>query len=130
MEHIKSKGKAILKNTNVTLSTCQGCAGCITSSEPVLYSFQKIDDFIENTKRKKVVVMVISLQSRASVALKLQTSELAIQKILSKYLKAYYGVKYTILALILDISSISRLAYKSRSVCSWKTSKTSTPQSP
>uniref|UniRef100_A0A3Q4AY67 Iron hydrogenase small subunit domain-containing protein n=1 Tax=Mola mola TaxID=94237 RepID=A0A3Q4AY67_MOLML len=68
-------GKKKLEKAKITLNDCLACSGCITSAESVLITQQSHEELLkvlQNNKtsgtEKKVVVVSVSPQSRASLA--------------------------------------------------------------
>ncbi|CAH9121646.1 unnamed protein product [Cuscuta epithymum] len=52
----------------ISLKDCLACSGCITSAETVMLEKQSLDEFLSNINKGKVVVVSLSPQSRASLA--------------------------------------------------------------
>ncbi|XP_017277336.1 cytosolic Fe-S cluster assembly factor narfl [Kryptolebias marmoratus] len=68
-------GKQKLERAKITLNDCLACSGCITSAESVLITQQSHEELLKvlrnnkvNEREKKVVVVSVSPQSRASLA--------------------------------------------------------------
>ncbi|GJY27691.1 NAR1-like protein [Tanacetum coccineum] len=52
----------------ISLKDCLACSGCITSAETVMLEKQSLDEFLANINNGKTVVVSLSPQSRASIA--------------------------------------------------------------
>ncbi|XP_073309376.1 protein NAR1-like isoform X1 [Primulina huaijiensis] len=52
----------------ISLKDCLACSGCITSAETVMLEKQSLDEFISNLDKGKSVMVSLSPQSRASLA--------------------------------------------------------------
>ncbi|XP_075880173.1 cytosolic Fe-S cluster assembly factor narfl [Nelusetta ayraudi] len=68
-------GKKKLEKTKITLNDCLACSGCITSAESVLITQQSHEELLKvlqnntaGSTEKKVVIVSVSPQSRASLA--------------------------------------------------------------
>ncbi|XP_076813276.1 cytosolic Fe-S cluster assembly factor narfl-like [Clavelina lepadiformis] len=67
-----------LQKAEITLNDCLACSGCITSAETVLVAMQSHEKFYEvlqennsaSANQKKVIVVSVSPQARASIAVK------------------------------------------------------------
>lgn len=68
------------------------CSGCITSAETVLLQKQNYDEFLSALSKSKDVVVSISPQSRASLAVHYDISPLGVFRKLTTFLKSL-GVK-------------------------------------
>ena len=54
----------------ITLNDCLACSGCVTSAETVLITSQSLDEFISQVKCRKNVVLSISPQALAALAVR------------------------------------------------------------
>ncbi|KAJ0808746.1 putative Iron hydrogenase, small subunit, Iron hydrogenase, large subunit [Helianthus annuus] len=52
----------------ISLKDCLACSGCITSAETVMLEKQSLDEFLSNINNGKTVIVSLSPQSRASIA--------------------------------------------------------------
>ncbi|KAJ6749403.1 hypothetical protein OIU85_000083 [Salix viminalis] len=52
----------------ISLKDCLACSGCITSAETVMLEKQSLDDFLSNIDKGKAIIVSLSPQSRASLA--------------------------------------------------------------
>ncbi|XP_071689747.1 protein NAR1-like [Rutidosis leptorrhynchoides] len=52
----------------ISLKDCLACSGCITSAETVMLEKQSLDEFLLNLNNGKTVIVSLSPQSRASIA--------------------------------------------------------------
>nr|XP_026693786.1 cytosolic Fe-S cluster assembly factor narfl [Ciona intestinalis] len=67
-----------LQKAEITLNDCLACSGCVTSAETVLIAMQSKDEFYKVLKenketspeKRKIIVVSVSPQSRASIAAK------------------------------------------------------------
>ncbi|EPS65403.1 hypothetical protein M569_09374, partial [Genlisea aurea] len=64
----------------ISLKDCLACSGCITSAETVLLEKQSLDEFISNLGAGKTVIVSLSPQSRASLAVHYRLSSLQVFK--------------------------------------------------
>ncbi|XP_057499352.1 protein NAR1-like isoform X1 [Actinidia eriantha] len=76
----------------ISLKDCLACSGCITSAETVMLEKQSLDEFLSSIKKGKTVIVSLSPQSRASLAVHFGLSSLQIFKKLTTFLKSL-GVK-------------------------------------
>ncbi|KAL8469197.1 hypothetical protein ACS0TY_032141 [Phlomoides rotata] len=77
----------------ISLKDCLACSGCITSAETVmLEELQSLDEFLLNLNKGKAVVVSLSPQSRASLAVHFGLSPLEVFRKLTTFLKSL-GVK-------------------------------------
>ncbi|XP_052201344.1 protein NAR1 [Diospyros lotus] len=76
----------------ISLKDCLACSGCITSAETVMLEKQSLDELISNIDKGKTVIVSLSPQSRASLAVYFDLSPLQIFKKLTTFLKSL-GVK-------------------------------------
>lgn len=58
------------------------CSGCVTSAETVMLEKQSLDEFLSNINKGKAVIVSISPQSRASLAVHFGISPLKVIEIL------------------------------------------------
>ncbi|XP_074613137.1 putative cytosolic Fe-S cluster assembly factor v1g210509 [Acropora palmata] len=91
--------KTKLERAQITLNDCLACSGCITSAESVLITQQSQEELykvIANNKKlaeegkledKKVIIVSISPQSRASVAVKFKLGLTETAQKLTKFFK-------------------------------------------
>uniref|UniRef100_H2YGI1 Nuclear prelamin A recognition factor-like protein n=1 Tax=Ciona savignyi TaxID=51511 RepID=H2YGI1_CIOSA len=79
MEVDTKSGKATkLQKAQITLNDCLACSGCVTSAETVLVAMQSQEELYKVLKenrelspeRRKIIVVSVSPQSRASIAAK------------------------------------------------------------
>ncbi|XP_050943988.1 protein NAR1-like isoform X3 [Cucumis melo] len=68
------------------------CSGCVTSAETVMLEKQSLDEFLSNINKGKVVIVSLSPQSRASLAVHFGISPLKVFKKLTTFFKSM-GVK-------------------------------------
>ncbi|PIM99884.1 Nuclear architecture related protein [Handroanthus impetiginosus] len=52
----------------ISLKDCLACSGCVTSAETVMLEKQSLDEFLLNLNKGKAVIVSLSPQSRASLA--------------------------------------------------------------
>ncbi|KAL5163691.1 Protein NAR1 [Glycine soja] len=52
----------------ISLKDCLACSGCVTSAETVMLEKQSLDEFLNNINSGKAVIVSLSPQSRASIA--------------------------------------------------------------
>ncbi|KAK2652731.1 hypothetical protein Ddye_012587 [Dipteronia dyeriana] len=76
----------------ISLKDCLACSGCITSAETVMLEKQSLDEFLSNIDQGKAVIVSLSPQSRASLAVHFGLSPLQVFKKLTTLLKSL-GVK-------------------------------------
>ncbi|GLU15796.1 hypothetical protein SLE2022_322610 [Rubroshorea leprosula] len=76
----------------ISLKDCLACSGCITSAETVMLEKQSLDEFLSNINKGRAVIVSLSPQSRASLALHFGISPLQVFKKLTTFLKSL-GVK-------------------------------------
>lgn len=55
------------------------CSGCVTSAETVMLEKQSLDEFLSNINKGKAVIVSISPQSRASLAVHFGISPLKVK---------------------------------------------------
>ncbi|TNM97341.1 hypothetical protein fugu_015497 [Takifugu bimaculatus] len=87
-------GKQKLEKAKITLNDCLACSGCITSAESVLITQQSHEELLkvlQNNKssatEKKVVVVSVSPQSRASLAARYDLSSTEAGRRLTSFFK-------------------------------------------
>jgi len=83
----------ILESAKISLTDCLACSGCITSAESVLITSQGVQEFLDNIKPERTVVVSISPQSRASIAARFKLTSLQTHKKLITLFKSL-GVHY------------------------------------
>ncbi|CAI9290546.1 unnamed protein product [Lactuca saligna] len=76
----------------ISLKDCLACSGCITSAETVMLEKQSLDEFLSNINNGKTVIVSLSPQSRASIAVHYGLSPLQVFKKLTTLFKTL-GVK-------------------------------------
>ncbi|KAJ6304537.1 hypothetical protein OIU77_018240 [Salix suchowensis] len=76
----------------ISLKDCLACSGCITSAETVMLEKQSLDDFLSNIDKGKAIIVSLSPQSRASLAVYFGISPLQVFKKLTTFFKSL-GVK-------------------------------------
>ncbi|KAI5670839.1 hypothetical protein M9H77_11203 [Catharanthus roseus] len=76
----------------ISLKDCLACSGCITSAETVMLEKQSLDEFLSNINKGKDVVISLSPQSRASLAVYFGLSPLQVFRKLTTFFKSL-GVK-------------------------------------
>ncbi|GMH05240.1 hypothetical protein Nepgr_007080 [Nepenthes gracilis] len=76
----------------ISLKDCLACSGCITSAETVMLEKQSLDEFLSNINKGKAVIVSLSPQSRASLAVHFGLSPLQVFKKLTTFFKSL-GVK-------------------------------------
>ncbi|XP_073026438.1 protein NAR1-like [Primulina eburnea] len=65
----RSAPKAVqTEPVTISLKDCLACSGCITSAETVMLERQSLDEFLSNLNKGKAVIVSLSPQSRASLA--------------------------------------------------------------
>ncbi|CAH2078885.1 unnamed protein product [Thlaspi arvense] len=84
--------KQLMEPVKISLKDCLACSGCITSAETVMLEKQSLEEFLSALSKSKDVVMSISQQSRASLAVHYDISPLQVFKKLTTFLKSL-GVK-------------------------------------
>ncbi|XP_072916817.1 cytosolic Fe-S cluster assembly factor narfl isoform X1 [Hemitrygon akajei] len=90
-----------LEKAKITLNDCLACSGCITSAESVLITQQSQDELykvlnqnkVSSSKNRKMVVVSVSPQSRASLAARFNLSVADTAQRLTAFLKNL-GVDY------------------------------------
>ncbi|XP_052620944.1 protein NAR1-like, partial [Lactuca sativa] len=76
----------------ISLKDCLACSGCITSAETIMLEKQSLDEFLSNINNGKTVIVSLSPQSRASIAVHYGLSPLQVFKKLTTLFKSL-GVK-------------------------------------
>lgn len=76
----------------ISLKDCLACSGCITSAETVMLEKQSLDEFLSNINNGKTVIVSLSPQSRASIAVHYGLSPLQVFRKLTTLFKSL-GVK-------------------------------------
>ncbi|KAF8099580.1 hypothetical protein N665_0241s0013 [Sinapis alba] len=84
--------KQQLEPVKISLKDCLACSGCITSAETVMLEKQSLDEFLSALSKGKDVIVSLSPQSRASIAVHYDISPLQVFKKLTTFLKSL-GVK-------------------------------------
>uniref|UniRef100_A0A1J3D9U2 Cytosolic Fe-S cluster assembly factor NARFL n=1 Tax=Noccaea caerulescens TaxID=107243 RepID=A0A1J3D9U2_NOCCA len=84
--------KEQMEAVKISLKDCLACSGCITSAETVLLQKQNYDEFLSALSKSKDVVVSISPQSRASLAVHYDISPLSVFRKLTTFFKSL-GVK-------------------------------------
>uniref|UniRef100_A0A0D3A7N1 Iron hydrogenase large subunit C-terminal domain-containing protein n=1 Tax=Brassica oleracea var. oleracea TaxID=109376 RepID=A0A0D3A7N1_BRAOL len=84
--------KQQLEPVKISLKDCLACSGCITSAETVMLEKQSLDEFLSALTKGKDVIVSLSPQSRASIAVHYDISPLQVFKKLTTFLKSL-GVK-------------------------------------
>ncbi|CAH8316963.1 unnamed protein product [Eruca vesicaria subsp. sativa] len=84
--------KQLLEPVKISLKDCLACSGCITSAETVMLEKQSLDEFLSALTKGKDVIVSLSPQSRASIAVYYDISPLQVFKKLTTFLKSL-GVK-------------------------------------
>ena len=91
----KSRPKAV-KKAEITLNDCLACSGCVTSAETVLVAQQSHEEFYRvlnenegaSEGEKKVIVVSVSPQARASLAVSLSVGAEEASQALSYFFKS------------------------------------------
>ncbi|RDX65133.1 Protein NAR1 [Mucuna pruriens] len=76
----------------ISLKDCLACSGCVTSAETVMLEKQSLDEFLNNINSGKAVIVSLSPQSRASIAVHFGISPIQAFKKLTRFFKSL-GVK-------------------------------------
>ncbi|KAF1882450.1 hypothetical protein Lal_00039098 [Lupinus albus] len=76
----------------ISLKDCLACSGCVTSAETVMLEKQSLDEFLFNVNKGNAVIVSLSPQSRASLAVHFGISPLQVFKKLTSFFKSL-GVK-------------------------------------
>ncbi|CAK9182260.1 unnamed protein product [Ilex paraguariensis] len=76
----------------ISLKDCLACSGCITSAETVMLEKQSLDEFLSNIDRGKAVIVSLSPQSRAALAVHFGLSPVQVFRKLTTFFKSL-GVK-------------------------------------
>ncbi|WMV42446.1 hypothetical protein MTR67_035831 [Solanum verrucosum] len=62
----------------ISLKDCLACSGCITSAETVMLEKQSLDEFLSNLEKGRTVIVSLSPQSRAALAVHYGLSSLQV----------------------------------------------------
>ncbi|XP_009602791.1 protein NAR1-like [Nicotiana tabacum] len=86
--------KPVVQNepVKISLKDCLACSGCITSAETVMLEKQSLDEFLSNLEKGRTVIVSVSPQSRASLAVQYGLSSLQVFRKLTTLFKSL-GVK-------------------------------------
>ncbi|CAI0374341.1 unnamed protein product [Linum tenue] len=76
----------------ISLKDCLACSGCITSAETVMLEKQSLDEFLSNLDKGKAIIVSLSPQSRASLAVHFGLSPPQVFRKLTTFFKSL-GVK-------------------------------------
>ncbi|CAM8929839.1 unnamed protein product [Rhodiola kirilowii] len=76
----------------ISLKDCLACSGCITSAETVMLEKQSLDEFLSHLEKNKAVIISLSPQSRAALAVQSGLSSHQVFKKLTTFFKSL-GVK-------------------------------------
>ncbi|CAM8929858.1 unnamed protein product [Rhodiola kirilowii] len=76
----------------ISLKDCLACSGCITSAETVMLEKQSLDEFLSHLEKNKAVIISLSPQSRAALAVQYGLSSHQVFKKLTTFFKSL-GVK-------------------------------------
>ncbi|KAJ4980769.1 hypothetical protein NE237_031606 [Protea cynaroides] len=76
----------------ISLKDCLACSGCITSAETVMLEKQSLEEFLSNLESGKAVIVSVSPQSRASLAVQFGLSPSQVFRKLTTFFKSL-GVK-------------------------------------
>ncbi|XP_022877886.1 protein NAR1 [Olea europaea var. sylvestris] len=76
----------------ISLKDCLACSGCITSAETLMLEKQSLEEFLSNLSEGKAVIVSLSPQSRASLAVHYGLSSLQVLTKLTTFFKSL-GVK-------------------------------------
>ncbi|KAI8904383.1 iron hydrogenase [Gorgonomyces haynaldii] len=71
---VTKEGQQKLEAATISLNDCLACSGCVTSAETVLIQMQSHHELTQMIASDKTVVVSLSPQSMASLALKYQTT--------------------------------------------------------
>ncbi|XP_044497729.1 protein NAR1-like isoform X1 [Mangifera indica] len=91
-KQVSSSSRQQAEPVKISLKDCLACSGCITSAETVMLEKQSLDEFLSNINKGKAVIVSLSPQSRASLAVHFGLSPLQVFKKLTTLLKSL-GVK-------------------------------------
>ncbi|KAL6207241.1 PREDICTED: cytosolic Fe-S cluster assembly factor narfl [Fragaria vesca subsp. vesca] len=90
---VSTSGKVLqTEPVKISLKDCLACSGCITSAETVMLEKQSLDEFLLNIDKGKAVIVSLSPQSRASLAVHFGISQLQVFRKLTTLFKSL-GVK-------------------------------------
>ncbi|XP_054776675.1 protein NAR1 [Prosopis cineraria] len=87
-----AKKQSLPEPVKISLKDCLACSGCVTSAETVMLEKQSLDEFLSNINKGKAVIVSLSPQSRASLAVHFGISPLQVFKKLTRFFKSL-GVK-------------------------------------
>ncbi|KAL5575859.1 hypothetical protein UlMin_017558 [Ulmus minor] len=87
-----SKNQLQSEPVKISLKDCLACSGCVTSAETIMLEKQSYDEFLSNIEKGKAVIVSLSPQSRASLAVHFGISPLQVFKKLTTFFKSL-GVK-------------------------------------
>ena len=82
-------------SAKVALDDCLACNGCVTTSETILIQEQSINKFLEIEKNFKRKGLLISSQSRASIAEELKITEKEAHYLLCEFFKQF-GIEFVL----------------------------------
>ncbi|XP_030496336.2 protein NAR1 [Cannabis sativa] len=85
-----STSKTQLKTdpVKISLKDCLACSGCVTSAETIMLEKQSLDEFLSNIDKGKVIIISISPQSRASLAVHFGISPIQVLRKLTSFFKS------------------------------------------
>ncbi|KAM1797234.1 hypothetical protein ACFX11_037375 [Malus domestica] len=90
---VSTSGKQVkTEPVKISLKDCLACSGCVTSAETVMLEKQSLDEFLLNIDKGKAVIVSLSPQSRASLAVYFGISPLQVFRKLTTFFKSL-GVK-------------------------------------
>ncbi|KAL6197823.1 hypothetical protein ACLB2K_027616 [Fragaria x ananassa] len=90
---VSTSGKLLqTEPVKISLKDCLACSGCITSAETIMLEKQSLDEFLLNIDKGKAVIVSLSPQSRASLAVHFGISQLQVFRKLTTLFKSL-GVK-------------------------------------
>ncbi|XP_027775174.1 protein NAR1 isoform X1 [Solanum pennellii] len=72
----------------ISLKDCLACSGCITSAETVMLEKQSLDEFLSNLEKGRTVIVSLSPQSRAALAVHYGLSSLQVFRKLTTLFKS------------------------------------------
>ncbi|XP_043689636.1 protein NAR1-like [Telopea speciosissima] len=80
--------KSSVEPVKISLKDCLACSGCITSAETVMLEKQSLEEFLSNLESGKAVIVSLSSQSRASLAVHFGLSPLQVFRKLTTFFKS------------------------------------------
>ncbi|KAM7262913.1 hypothetical protein ACFE04_000596 [Oxalis oulophora] len=83
-----SNNQRATEPVKISLKDCLACSGCITSAEAVMLDKQSLDEFLSNISQGKTIIVSLSPQSRASLAVHFGLSPVQVFKKLTTFLKS------------------------------------------